>query len=85
MRKVYLCPPPPPPNVFMVWCLIKHRICLHGVVVSFLGDDGGTQQMEAVRPSETLVSYRNTTRRHNPEDRGLNLHRRENLKPHNKY
>jgi hypothetical protein len=29
--------------------------------------------------SETLVSYQNTTRRHNPEDLDLN-HRRENLK-----
>jgi hypothetical protein len=31
-------------------------------------------------PSSGLVSYRNTTRRHNPEDLDLNLHRRENLK-----
>jgi hypothetical protein len=36
--------------------------------------------MEAARFSETLVSYRNTTRRHNPEDLGLNLHYPENLK-----
>jgi hypothetical protein len=34
---------------------------------------------EAVRSSETSVSYRNTTRRHNPDDLDLNLHRRENL------
>jgi hypothetical protein len=26
------------------------------------------KKMEAARPSETSVSYRNTTRRHNPED-----------------
>jgi hypothetical protein len=30
--------------------------------------------------SETLVSYHNTTQRHNPEDLDLNLHRRESLK-----
>jgi hypothetical protein len=29
--------------------------------------------MEAARSSETLVSYRITTRRHNPEDRNLNF------------
>jgi hypothetical protein len=27
-----------------------------------------------------LVSYRNTTRRHNPENLDLNIHRSENLK-----
>jgi hypothetical protein len=36
-------------------------------------------KMEALPSSETLVSRHNTTRRHNPEDLGLNLHRRENL------
>jgi hypothetical protein len=36
--------------------------------------------MEAARSSETSVSYHITTRRHNPEDRDLNPHRRENLK-----
>jgi hypothetical protein len=38
-----------------------------------------TLKMEAGKSSETLVSYRNTTRRHSPEDLDLNLHRRENL------
>jgi hypothetical protein len=27
-------PPPPPPYVFTTWCLIKHRIHPHGVVLS---------------------------------------------------
>jgi hypothetical protein len=31
-------------------------------------------------PSKTSVSYHNTTRRHNPEDLELTLHRRENFK-----
>jgi len=36
--------------------------------------------MEAVRSSEMLLSYRNTTRSHNTEDLDLNLHRRKDLK-----
>jgi len=36
-------------------------------------------EVDTARPSETLVSYRNTTRRHIPEDLDLN-HHRENLK-----
>jgi len=39
-----------------------------------------TPKMEAVRSSETLVSYHNTTCRHNPEDLDLNLHPRANVK-----
>jgi hypothetical protein len=38
-----------------------------------------TLKMEAARSFETLVSYQNTTRRHNTEDLDLNLHRREKL------
>jgi hypothetical protein len=37
-------------------------------------------KMEAARAAETLVSYHITTRRHNPEDYDLNLHRHENFK-----
>jgi len=34
-----------------------------------------TLKMEAANSSETLVSYRNNTRRQNPEDIDSNLHR----------
>jgi hypothetical protein len=43
-----------------------------------------TLKMEAARSSKTLVSYHNTTRRHNSEDLDLNLHRREILKSRRK-
>jgi hypothetical protein len=36
--------------------------------------------MEAARSSETLVNFNQTTRRYNPEDSNLHIHRRENLK-----
>jgi hypothetical protein len=36
--------------------------------------------MEAVRTSETLVNFYQTTRRYNPEDSHLRTHRSENLK-----
>jgi hypothetical protein len=37
-------------------------------------------KMEAAKSSETSVSYRNTPRRHNPQDHDLNPYRRGNLK-----
>jgi len=39
-----------------------------------------TLKKGAARFSETLVSYHNTTRRHNPYTFDLNLNRLENLK-----
>jgi hypothetical protein len=38
--------------------------------------------MEAVRTSETLVYFNETTRRYTPEGYHLDTRRRENLKPH---
>jgi len=40
---------------------------------------GLTLKMDAAWPSETLISYEIITRRHNSENRDLNIHHRENL------
>jgi len=40
-----------------------------------------TLKMDAAWSSEMFVCYHIATRRYNPEDCDLNLHRRENLKP----
>jgi hypothetical protein len=36
--------------------------------------------MEAARTSETLINFYKTTRRYNPEDSHLLIHRRDNLR-----
>jgi hypothetical protein len=36
--------------------------------------------MEAASSAETFVSYHNSSRRHNPKDRDLNIHLCENVR-----
>jgi len=47
---------------FEVFAAVKIQVCFQGCDAVF------TLKMEAARPSLTLVSYHNTTRRYNPED-----------------
>jgi len=44
-----------------------------------------TLKMEAAMSSETFVSYHKDTRSHNPENRHLDVHIHEKLKPANTY
>jgi hypothetical protein len=74
--------------VFVTWRLVKHRdnftlLPFNEVAFWVVTVRNVVVVIETARYSETSVSYHNTTRRHNPEDGDLHLHRRENLKSRN--
>jgi hypothetical protein len=49
------------------------------VLISNVQCRGFHVKMEKDASSETLESYHVTTRRHNPENHDMNLHRRQNI------
>jgi hypothetical protein len=59
-----------PCNLVEVYQRFRGPCCLHNQAL----------MMEATRTSETFVNFYQTTRRYNPEDSHLRIHRRENLK-----
>jgi hypothetical protein len=68
-------------------CVLKHCLSCRGLLgsVAVWGASILTLKTEAPQTSETLVSYNNTTRRHNPEDLDVKHHRRESLKIRNAF
>jgi hypothetical protein len=62
----------------VVFCVVT----LCSDIIMLLPSSYLTLKMDAQWCFETLVSYHITTWRRNPEDLGLNLHRRENLESH---
>jgi hypothetical protein len=64
-----------------LWALCNFEFRIPSCSGGLLGCDVmPSGQMETARSSASSVSYRNTTRRHNPKDLDLNFHLREYLK-----
>jgi hypothetical protein len=71
--------PPLLQHAFMAWCSVK-KVQEELYTLPFYLTHISTVKTESARSSEMLVSYHDTTRRHNLEDRDLNLQRHENFK-----